>query len=182
MKELNTLVAELKQSPIQEFSRSSSSWPSSDVAQSSVPSGQQQRQVQDNLAQLKKWKASCADEQTMQWLDTRISELPWGVYSSADRVSQGRGEEGSRQHRAHVSSCCRGFREDRGSESAQGCRQGDHFPSPDEAAHGICPARTKPSCSCFSGAAPAVRSGILQTRPLVLQTSSLLFAVLSFRI
>ena len=75
MKELKTLVAELKQSPIQESSRSSSSWPSSDAAQSSVPSGQQQRQVQDNLAQLKKWKASSADEQTKQWLDTRISEL-----------------------------------------------------------------------------------------------------------
>ena len=70
-------------------------------------------------------------------LGAPAATLQWEVYGSADRVSQGGGEEDSRQHRAHVAPCCSGFREDRGSESAQGCRQGDRLPYPGTAAHRV---------------------------------------------
>ena len=143
---------------------SSSSLPSSAVAQSALPSGQQRHQLQVNLAQLKKWKASCTDQETKQWLDTRISELqfatlPWEVHGSADRVRQGGGEEDPRQHGAHVSPCFRGLRKDRGSQRPQSCRQGNHFPSPDKVAHRVCSARVKPSFSCFSRVALATGMG-----------------------
>ena len=70
-----------------------------------------------------------------------VATLPWEVHGSADRVRQGGVEEDSRQHRTHVAPCFRGLREDRGSESPQGCRQGEYFPSPDEAAHRVSSAR-----------------------------------------
>ena len=114
MRELKTLVAQLKQSSVQESSRSSSSWPSSAAAQSALPSGQQQRQLQDNLAQLKKVKASCADEQTKQWLDTRISELQLQLSrgkSTAPQTESAKEEEKKTQDSIermsrHVSEVC----------------------------------------------------------------------------
>ena len=114
MKELKTLVAELKQSPVQESSRSSSSWLSSAAAQSALPSGQQQRQLQDILAKLKKWKASCADEQTKHWLDTRISELQLQLSrgkSTAQQIEAAKEEEKKNQESMermsrHVSEVC----------------------------------------------------------------------------
>ena len=95
VKELKTLVAELKQSPVQESSRSSSSWPY-------------------NLAQLKKMKASCADEQTKQWLDTRISELQLQLSrgkSTAQQIESAKEEEKKTQDSMermsrHVSEVC----------------------------------------------------------------------------
>ena len=92
-------------------------------------------------------------------LGASAATLPWEVHSSADRGRQGGGEENPRKHRVHVAPCFRGLREDRGSESPQGIRQGNHFPSPDEVAHRICPARVKPSFSCSSGAALATGLG-----------------------
>ena len=75
VKELKSFVAELRQSPVQESSHSFSSLPSSAAAQSALPSGKQQHQLQVKLAQLKKWEDICTDEETKQWLDTRILEF-----------------------------------------------------------------------------------------------------------
>ena len=88
VKELKTLVAEVKQSPVQESSRSSSSLPLSAAAQSAFPSGQQQHQLHVNLAQLKKWKASCTDQETKRWLDTRILELQLQLSRGSPRLSR----------------------------------------------------------------------------------------------
>ena len=86
----------LKQSPHQESSRSSSSLPSSAAAQSVLPSGQQQHQLQVKLAQLRKWKATCTDEETKQWLDTRISDLQLQLSrgrSAAQQIKSAKEEE-----------------------------------------------------------------------------------------
>ena len=114
-------------------------------------------------------------------LGAPAATLQWEVNGSADRVSQGGGEEGSRQHRVHVAPCCRGFRQDRGSESAQGYRQGDHLPSPDKAAHRVSSAGAY-ACAVSSSkavVAPGLgscRRGHSCVRPLLCHPSrSLLF-------
>ena len=111
------------------------SLPSSAAAQSALPSGQQQRHLQDNLAQLKKMKASCADvaNQAMAGYSefgASVATLPW---EGSPRLS---------------------------TKKARGIRQGNHFPSPDEVTHRICPARAKPSFFLFLQSSSCDRSGI----------------------
>ena len=94
-------------------SRSSSSLPSA-AAQSALPSGQQQHQLQVKLAQLKKCKATCTDEETKQDLDTRISELQLQLSrgrSTAQQIESAKEEEKKTQDSTermsrHVSEVC----------------------------------------------------------------------------
>ena len=118
--------------------------------------------------------------ETKQWLDSRISELqlqPFLGKSTAQQIESAKegGKEDSRQHRAHVAPCCRGFREDRGSESAQGCRQRDYLPSPGEAAHRVSPRTSQGMLRLFRQSSSCDRSGIPPTSLLVRQTWKYLY-------